>query len=111
MKTHNSVLVNVKEYKEQEIRVQWNKEEMQWYFCITDILGILQKKDNGVNTWRKIRRQHPELLEVSYGIRMYDSNSNRRIVECATKYGILRIINILPENINNELFKVWLADN
>lgn len=96
-------------YKGHTIRVRWNKEDMQWYFCITDILSILLKQEDSRAEWRKRKKKHPEIEMFCFGIRMLDTDDRQRIIECANKYGILRILNTLPESIENELFKVWLA--
>lgn len=100
---------NTKVYRGQVIRVQWNKTDAQWYFCITDVLNILLKIKDSRPEWRKLKRKHPETETLCFGFKMQDANEQNRIIECANKYGILRIINILPETIDNELFKVWLA--
>lgn len=100
---------NTKVYKGKAIRVQWNKTDAQWYFCITDVLNILLKTEDSRPKWRKLKLKKPETEAFCFGMKMLDKNNHTHIVECANKYGILRLINILPESIENELFKVWLS--
>lgn len=98
----------IKLFEGHEIRAQWNREEMQWYFSITDFLEVLCGFDDTRKEWRTLKRDYPELELFCYGLRLPCFDGKKRIEECANKYGINRILAVLPISAGIEVFKHWL---
>lgn len=100
----------IKLFEGHEIRVEWNNEEMQWYFSITDFIDILCECDDSRKKWRQLKKNYPEMELFCHGLRMPGIDGKKRIVDCTNKYGTLRILAVLPPSPGMVLFKKWLLE-
>ena len=47
-------------FEDQPIRTAWNETEEEWYFSITDVVGILSESKDPQAYWRKLKQRLKE---------------------------------------------------
>lgn len=102
---------DIKLFEERQVRSVWNDLEEQWYFCITDVVGILTDSINPTDYIKKMKKRDP-LLAEGWGQIVtplsIETNGGPQKMNCASSEGVLRIIQSIPSP-KAEPFKLWMA--
>ena len=93
-------------FKNKRIRRIWNNNE--WYFSVTDIIGVLTDSLDELAYWRKLKEREPQLVTNCHGFKAIAKDGKLREADFANKEGIFRIIQSIPSK-KAEPFKLWLA--
>jgi len=92
------------------IRRIWDKGE--WFFSIIDIVGVLIDSKDIKQYIKKMRKRDSELNRnwgtICTPLKLIAKDGKKRLVNCADKRGIFRIIQSIPSK-KAEPFKMWLA--
>jgi len=102
MEEQNKLVV----FQEQEIRRTWHNEE--WFFSVSDIVGVLSESTNSKAYWRKLKQRDSELVTICHGLKLRAKDGKMRKEDCANTEGMFRIIQSIPSP-KAEPFKKWLA--
>jgi len=98
---------DIKLFESKEIRsTMYNGE---WYFAVSDVVGILSESLDPTSYWRKLKQREPQLVTNCHGLKMPAPNGKMYKIDCANKEGLLRIIQSIPSK-KAEPFKRWLAN-
>lgn len=97
-------------FRNRNIRRTWHNNE--WFFSISDIIEILSESTN-IKQYIKKMRQRDSGLKGNWGtictpLESFGKDGKKRIINCANKEGIFRIIQSIPSK-KAEPFKLWLA--
>lgn len=102
---------DIKLFEERQVRSVWDNREEQWYFCITDVVGILTDSINPTDYIKKMKKRDP-LLAEGWGQIVtplsIETNGGPQKMNCASSEGVLRIIQSIPSP-KAEPFKLWMA--
>ena len=102
---------DIKLFEERQVRSVWDDREEQWYFCITDVVGILTDSINPTDYIKKMKKRDP-LLAEGWGQIVtplsIETNGGPQKMNCASSEGVLRIIQSIPSP-KAEPFKLWMA--
>ncbi|MCD4751960.1 MAG: Bro-N domain-containing protein [Anaerolineaceae bacterium] len=102
----------IKLFNDNQIRVQWNDEEENWYFSIVDVLGVLTESINPGAYWRKMKerlsKEGNQTVTNCHRLKMRALDGKMRLTDVADTEQLLRIIQSIPSP-NAEPFKMWLA--
>ncbi|MBI2635856.1 Bro-N domain-containing protein [Candidatus Peregrinibacteria bacterium] len=94
------------------IRRLWDAEEEQWYFSVTDVVGVLSESRDSLAYWRKLKerlkKEGSETVTKCHALKMRAADGKMRLTDCANTEIMLRIIQSVPSP-NAEPFKLWLA--
>ncbi len=93
-------------FQEKEIRRVWHNEE--WWFSVSDIVGVLSESKDYKAYWRKLKQREPQLVTICHGLKLKAKDGKMRKEDCANTEGIFRIIQSIPSP-KAEPFKQWLA--
>ena len=96
-------------FQERSIRRTWYLNE--WWFSVTDVVGILTDSTNPTDYIKKIRLRDKELAKGWGQIvspLSLETEGGRQRTNCANTEGIFRIIQSIPSP-KAEPFKRWLA--
>ncbi len=94
------------------IRKIWLEE--QWYFNVSDIIGILTESKDPKAYWRNLKKRllaesGNEFVSNCYGLKFEASDGKKYKQDAANTEGIFRIIMSVPSP-NAEPLKLWLAE-
>ena len=103
----------IKLFETTKMRVFFDDQEEQWYFCINDVIGVLTDSVDPADYFKKMRRRDSELDMFVRGTncpphQFVSKDGKRHAVNCASLQDILRIIQSIPSK-KAEPFKQWLA--
>ena len=85
---------DIKLFESKEIRsTMYNGE---WYFAVSDVVGILSESLDPTSYWRKLKQREPQLVTNCHGLKMPAPNGKMYKIDCANKEGLLRIIQSIP---------------
>jgi len=103
----------IKLFETTKMRVFFDDQEEQWYFCINDVIGVLTDSVDPADYFKKMRRRDSELDMFVRGTncpphQFVSEDGKRHAVNCASLQDILRIIQSIPSK-KAEPFKQWLA--
>lgn len=103
----------IKLFEENKIRVFFDDEAEQWFFCINDVISVLTESANPGDYFKKMRRRDSELDHFMMGTncpphQFVSKDGRRHAVICASLHDMLRIIQSIPSK-KAEPFKQWLA--
>lgn len=103
---------SIKLFEEKKIRSSWNEEEKEWYFAVIDIVAILTDSSDPKDYWYRMKKREKvsgfELSTICRQLKLVSSDGKKYATDCATKKGLLRIIQSIPSP-KAEPFKQWLA--
>ena len=93
-------------FQEKEIRRVWHEGE--WWFSVSDIVGVLSESKDAKAYWRKLKQREPQLVTICHGLKLKAKDGKMRKEDCANTEAIFRIIQSIPSP-KAEPFKQWLA--
>jgi DNA-damage-inducible protein D len=101
-------------FQRREVRRTIHNNE--WWFVITDVVGVLTDSVNPSDCLKKLRQRDPVLSEAFKGGGQFvpplglqfDSAGGRQLFQCWNTEGIFRLIQSIPSP-KAEPFKRWLA--
>jgi len=84
----------------------------EWWFSVTDVVGILTDSIDPGAYWRKLKErlieEGSEVVTNCHGLKLPAPDGKMREIDCADTEGIFRIIQSIPSP-KAEPFKRWLA--
>lgn len=90
-------------------RILFNNE---WWFSVTDVIGVLTGSSDPGAYWRKLKQRLKEegsqVVTNCHGLKLPAPDGKMREVDCANTEGMFRIIQSIPSP-KAEPFKRWLA--
>ena len=105
-------MTNLKLFENQQIRSIWNEEEQEWYFAVVDVVAVLTDSSDPKDYWYRMKKREKvsgfELSTICRQLKLESSDGKKYATDCATKQGLLRIIQSIPSP-KAEPFKQWLA--
>lgn len=105
-------MTNLKLFENQQIRSDWNEEEQEWYFAVVDVVAVLTDSSDPKDYWYRMKKREKvsgfELSTICRQLKLVSSDGKKYATDCATKQGLLRIIQSIPSP-KAEPFKQWLA--
>ena len=81
-------------FQEKQIRRMWHNEE--WWFSVSDIVGVLSESKDSKAYWRKLKQREPQLVTICHGLKLKAKDGKMRKEDCANTEGIFRIIQSIP---------------
>ena len=100
----------VKSFEGRNIRVVWNEELQEWFFCVVDVVQALTDSTNPTDYLKKMRRRDPELAKGWGQIvtpLAVETVGGKQKTNFANYEGISRVILSVPTS-KTESFKLWL---
>ncbi len=102
----------LKIFENNNVRVVWDDEQQEWYFCVVDVVEVLTDSINPTDYLKKMRKRDPE-LNVYIGtncpqVLMTTPTGKRRKTLAANSEQLFRIIQSIPSS-KAEPFKRWMA--
>ena len=101
----------IKIFGNKSIRMVWDDEQQEWYFCIVDVVGVLTDSKNPTNYLKTLRKRDTELAEgwgqIVTPLSVETAGGKQRM-NCAKYEGIIRVIDSMPSSSKIEEFKQWL---
>ncbi len=105
-------MTNLKLFGESQIRSLWNEEAQEWYFAVVDVVAVLTDSLDAKDYWYRMKKREKvsgfELSTICRQLKIQASDGKKYTTDCATKKGLLRIIQSIPSP-KAEPFKQWLA--
>ncbi len=93
-------------FQDKKIRRVWYNEE--WFYSVTDIVGVLSESDNPATYWRVLKHREPQLVTICNGLKMPAEDGKLRYTDCVNTKNAFRLIQSVPSK-KAEPFKQWLA--
>lgn len=102
----------LKIFDNNNVRIVWDDEQQEWYFCVVDVIEVLTDSINPTDYLKKMRKRDPE-LNVYMGtncpqVLMTTPTGKRRKTLAANSEQLFRIIQSIPSS-KAEPFKQWMA--
>lgn len=103
-------------FEDQTIRTAWDEENEEWYFAITDVVGVLTENSD-YNTsrkyWNKLKQrlsdEGSQLVTNCHQLKLKSPKDGKRYkTDVANTEQLLRLIQSIPSK-KAEPFKLWLA--
>lgn len=103
-------------FENQTIRTAWDEENEEWYFAITDVVGVLTENPD-YNTarkyWNKLKQrlsdEGSQLVTNCHQLKLKSPKDGKRYkTDVANTEQLLRLIQSIPSK-KAEPFKLWLA--
>jgi len=111
MKNEKMYLLN-KLFKNDNIRVVWDKDVEKYYVSVVDIVGVLSGSKDCTSYWRKLkqrlREEGNESVTNCHGLKLKAKDGKYRMTDVVDIEGMFRIIESIPSK-NAEPIKQWLA--
>lgn len=101
----------VKLFEDKQIRVIWQEESEEFFFCVNDVIVALTDSENPTNYLKQLRHRDSELSEGWLQIvtpLLVDTAGGPQKMNFATLAGVFRIIQSVPSK-KAEPVKRWLA--
>jgi DNA-damage-inducible protein D len=94
------------------IRKIWHEE--QWYFNVSDVIGILTDSKDPKAYWRNLKKRllqegNSQSVSNCYGLKFEAADGKKYLQDAANTVGILRIVMSVPSP-KAEPLKLWLAE-
>jgi hypothetical protein len=82
--------------------------EGQWYFSVSDIIGVVTESKDAKAYWRQLKKREPQLVTICHALKLVSADGKQREEDCATTEGMFRILMSVPSP-KVEPLKQWLA--
>jgi hypothetical protein len=103
----------IKAFEGVNVRIVWDAEAEEYYFCVNDIVQVLTESADPKDYIKKMLKRDPELKSkwgtICPPVRMLAPDGKFRMTKAATLQGILRIVQNIPSR-KAEPLKQWLAE-
>jgi len=74
--------ISIRFFNDREIRAVWDDEQAKWWFCIVDIVGVLNEEPDYTKTrnyWKylkaKLKKEPPQLVSATIQLKITASES------------------------------------
>lgn len=98
-------------FEKKKIRRTWHEND--WWFSITDAIGVLTDSENPSVYWRVLKKrllaEGSEVVTKCNGLKLQASDGKFYKTDCANTAILLRLIMSIPSP-KVEPFKMWLAE-
>ena len=98
-----SVTDNLQLFEDQPIRTVWNESEVEWYFSVVDVVGVLTDQPDArraAKYWSvlkvRIRGEGNQLTTNCSQLKLKAADGKRRLTDVANTEQLLRIIQSIP---------------
>jgi len=104
----------IKLFQDKKVRVEWNKDEEEWYFSIVDVVGALTESEfqTARKYWNKLKQRLKEegnqTVTNCHQLKLIAEDGKLRETDVASTEQLLRLIQSIPSK-KAEPFKLWLA--
>ncbi|MBF0490764.1 MAG: Bro-N domain-containing protein [Candidatus Omnitrophica bacterium] len=103
-------LTKIAVFKGKQVRKTIHNNE--WWFSVTDIIGVLTDSPDSGAYWRKLKQrliqEGSQVVTFCHGLKLEASDGKKYGTDCANTEGMFRIIQSIPSP-KAEPFKRWLA--
>ena len=103
---------SIKLFEQKQVRSLWNEDEEEWYFSITDVIGILTESVDQLAYWRKFKQrlkaEGNETVTNCHALKMLAHDGKMRLTDVADTEQLFRLIQSVPSP-KAEPFKLWIA--
>ncbi|MBI4152260.1 Bro-N domain-containing protein [Candidatus Woesearchaeota archaeon] len=93
-------------FQDKNIRRLWLDHE--WYYSVTDIIGVLTDSPDELAYWRKLKQREPQLVTICHGLKLLAKDGKLRDADGVNTKNAFRLIQSIPSK-RAEPFKMWLA--
>ena len=93
-------------FQDKKIRRIWHEKE--WFYSVTDIVGVLTDSKDEMAYWRKLKQREPQLVTICHGLKIPAKDRKLRYADCLNTKNAFRLIQSIPSK-KAEPFKLWLA--
>jgi DNA-damage-inducible protein D len=80
----------------------------EWFYSVTDIIGVLTDSLDELAYWRKLKQREPQLVTICHGLKLEAKDGKLRYADCVNTKDAFRLIQSIPSK-KAEPFKQWLA--
>ena len=99
-------------FENQKIRRVWDELREEWYFSVTDIVGVLTGSSIPKRYWadlkRKLQTEGSQVYEKIVQLKLIARDGKKYATDCADSQTVFRLIQSIPSP-KAEPFKLWLA--
>lgn len=99
-------------FENQKIRRVWDELREEWYFSVTDIVGVLTGSSIPKRYWadlkRKLQTEGSQVYEKIVQLKLIARDGKKYATDCADSETVFRLIQSIPSP-KAEPFKLWLA--
>ncbi len=82
--------------------------EGEWYYAVSDIVGVLTESSDELAYWRKLKEREPQLVTICHTFKLAAKDGKLRDADCVSTKNAFRLIQSIPSP-KAEPFKQWLA--
>ena len=68
-------------FQEKAIRRTWHNEE--WYFSVSDVVGVLSESKDPKAYWRKLKQRENQLVTLCHGLKLPAKDGKMRKEDCS----------------------------
>lgn len=97
--------ISIRFFNDREVRAVWDEERGKWWFCVLDILGVLNDQDDYTknrNYWKylknKLKSEKPELVSATNQLKMVAADGKRYMTDVLDTDGIITLARCIPNN-------------
>lgn len=102
----------IKIFEEKKVRTHWDAEQEEWYFSVTDVIGILTGSPNPRKYWSvlktRLKAEGSQLATNCSQLKMQSADGKFYLTDVADTEQLFRLIQSIPSP-KAEPFKLWLA--
>lgn len=99
-------------FEDKQIRRVWDELREEWYFSVTDIVGVLTGSSIPKRYWadlkRKLQTEGSQVYEKIVQLKLIALDGKKYATDCADSETVFRLIQSIPSP-QAEPFKLWLA--
>jgi hypothetical protein len=94
-------------FENRKIRALWDENAEKWWFSVVDIISALTASIDSQAYWRKLKQrlkeEGNETVTNCHGLKMLAADGKMRLTDVADTEQILRLIQSIPSNSENEI--------
>ena len=106
----------IKLFKEQKVRMEWDDEKEKWFFSIVDVCAVLTESKDYLTArkyWNKLKQrlkeEGNETVTNCHQLKMKAADGKMRLTDVADMEQMFRVIQSIPSP-KAEPFKQWMAE-
>lgn len=107
--------ISIRFFEDREVRAIWDDEHAKWWFCVLDIVGVLNRQDNYTknrNYWKylktKLKREQNELVSATNQLKILAADGKRYNTDVLDSEGVIRLAKEFP-NTRAGKFLDWFT--
>lgn len=105
--------ISIRFFDDREVRAVWDDELSKWYFCVVDIVAILNQQDDykkAGNYWRwlkkKLKSEGSQFVSDTHKLRVHASDGKKYLTDTLDSDGITSLAKHFP-NTKASKFLDW----